>query len=122
MLLKFSYLFLLSGFLNCAWAQTQSPTTDQQKLQSLVEACTSAKTKDPVCEYIVTLKQIGDDSIEAIKQYVKLGPYQYYALTALNFALTGRLRFKTDSIFSDKGSYIFDYKKDEIFFIYQLDF
>lgn len=68
--------------------------TDDQKLDAIVQECERQQHRDKICDSLINLKNIGDDSIEAIKEYIELGVYQYYALTALNYALTGRLRIK----------------------------
>lgn len=65
-----------------------------KNISHLAEECLRQPKKDEVCSTIVNLKQIGDDSVEAIKQYVKLGPTEYYALTVLNVLVSKRLRVK----------------------------
>jgi hypothetical protein len=63
-------------------------------ISHLAEECLRQQTKDEICSTLVNMKQIGDDSVEAIKQYVNLGPTEYYALTVLNIIISKRLRIK----------------------------
>lgn len=72
----------------------QSQSVEDPKLDTLIQACQKAPRRDKICDALITLQMIGNDSIEAVKEYVELGPYEYYALTALNVALTGRLRVR----------------------------
>jgi hypothetical protein len=64
------------------------------KLETSIEECLKLPHRDKICDALINLKLIGDDSIEAVKEYIELGPLEYYVLTAANLALTGRLRIK----------------------------
>lgn len=79
------------------------------QLESLVQECNRQPHRDRICDGIITMKIIGEDSIEAVKEFINLGTYEYYLLTAANFVLTGRLRFKVPV---GKISLTVDYRKD----------
>ncbi len=51
--------------------------------------------KEGICNLILNVKQLGDDSIETIKEYMNLGPYQYAFLTVANMIANRRLRVKS---------------------------
>lgn len=64
----------------------------RQKIDELIAECQMGRSQAAVCLMILELKQLGDDAVETVKALVPLGPFEYFVLTALNFATTGRLR------------------------------
>jgi hypothetical protein len=85
LLLTFSVVFINSA---------SSFGESLNRISHLAEVCLQQQTKDEICSTLVNMKQIGDDSVEAIKQYADLGPTEYYALTLLNVIISKRLRIK----------------------------
>lgn len=91
------------------------------KLDALVQGCVRQANRDRICDSLITLQIIGNDSIEAIKEYVHLGVYEYYALTALNYAATGRLRLRFP-VFRGKWTATFDSQRDSTDLIFSTRF
>ena len=114
-MLKVFSIFLLLFFSLSSHGEEGRPTqTENKKIQidQLVAACISQQKKDQVCEGLIKLKQIGDDAVEAIKEYVQLGPFEYAVVTAANYAINGRLRIRSRSFLYKKAEHTYDYKKD----------
>lgn len=105
-------------------AQDAREKETQAKLDELYAACMQQKKKDKICDSVITAKQIGNDSVEFIKEYMNLSPAAYAALTLANMIATGRFRIKTNSFFYRKADHIYDYKtKDNtLTFIYEQRF
>ena len=82
------------------------------QLDALVSACEQQARRDEVCDGLIKLKQVGDDAVEAIKEYVNLGPFEYAVATALNYAVNGRLRVRSRSFIYRKAEHTYDYKRD----------
>jgi hypothetical protein len=107
------------------WADiptTQEEQERQAKLDDIVSSCTLQKKRDKICDSIITARQIGNDSVEFIKEYMDLPPYAYSMLTALNFLGTGRIRIKTKSSIFKKTDHIYDLQRDKITFIVERKF
>lgn len=94
----------------------------QLKIDTISDACHSAPHKDKICEGVVLLKQIGDDSVEAVKEYVDLGPKGYAALTVANWISIGRIRIRTRSFITSRANHTYDIQKDKTEFLFQMDF
>ncbi len=91
------------------------------KLDALVQGCLRQARRDRICDGLITLKMVGDDSIEAIKEYIDLGVYEYYMLTAANAALTGRIRVRFP-IFRGKWQVILDSQRDATDLVFSRSF
>lgn len=104
--------------------QDQKEQEKQAKLDELYAACMQQKKKDKLCDSVISAKQIGDDSVEFIKEYMNLTPTAYAMLTIANMMATGRFRIRTSSFISKKANHIYDYKtRDNSFtFIYEMTF
>ncbi|GIL17573.1 MAG: hypothetical protein BroJett040_13240 [Oligoflexia bacterium] len=113
--------FILTSLLVPITAHSTEETQAQQ-IDSLASACLQATKKDKICEAIITMKQIGDDSIEAIKEYIDLTPSQYAVLTAINYAASGRIRIRTNSKIIPGARHIYDIKKDTFMIYLEKDF
>lgn len=64
----------------------------QRSLSELIVACQIDRQKMPICRMIIELNQLGIDTVETIKTLIPMGPVEYFLLTSINFATTGRLR------------------------------
>lgn len=64
----------------------------QRSLSELIVACQIDRQKMPICKMIIELNQLGIDTVETIKTLIPMGPVEYFILTSINFATTGRLR------------------------------
>lgn len=93
-----------------AWSA--GPTDSDPKLDALINGCIREVRRDRICDSLVTLKEVGDDAIEAVKEYIALGPYEYYFLTVANIAVTGRARFRVP-VFQNRWQAVFDFRRDE---------
>ena len=106
-------------------AQTRTPTNPNSsdlKSDEIILSCQTAKRSDEICKALVGIKNIGDDSVEAIKEYVALGPYEYTALTAANMLATGRLRVRSKSFIHPAARHIYDFRKEEVTIVFEMPF
>lgn len=104
---------LLASSPGRAQFRPQNPEDDDKvQLDQLVNACLTAQSRDALCDTIIQIRQIGDDAVEMVKTYVKLGPFEYAMLTVANFAVTGRLRVKTQPLFYKDVENTIDYNTD----------
>lgn len=114
--IAFSFIFLFLNFSSTLLfaenqiSQDAREKENQAKLDELYSACMQQKKKDKLCDSVITAKQIGNDSVEYIKEYMKLSPAAYAALTLANMIATGRFRIKSKSFFYKKADHIYDYK------------
>lgn len=117
------YIFwlLLLGYSGPVQAQVQTPP-QAAKIDTIVNACIHANSKDKICEALVELKQIGDDAIEIIKNYYDLSPRDYAILTAVNVIIQGRFRIRTKSQLIPKATDIYDIRKDQFLYLIELSF
>lgn len=99
-----------------AWGQEADP-----KLDAIIQGCLQQPQRDKICDSLISLKIIGDDSIEAIKEYVELRPIHYYLLTLANYALTGRLRIHI-TIPRSPVKVVLDHRRDATEVILNADF
>lgn len=125
--MKFRILFVL------LLIPTPSPSAladvhTEQKIQEVINACAqhpshqAERDEDKLCKALVTFKNIGDDAIEAVKEYTNLTPRDYAILTVVNYMVTGRLRIRTKSFFIENGNNTLDIKKEEVVFITEFSF
>ena len=134
MYLRFKCIFIslvlfMASFLNTEVglaANSLDPYEQQKnaKIDELYSACIQQKKKDKLCDSVITAKQIGNDSVEYIKEYMELTPTMYALLTLANFASTGRIRIKTKSFLFKKAQHVYDYQRDDnkITFIFEKSF
>jgi hypothetical protein len=73
----------------------------------------TATVRDPICEGLVKLRNVGDDFIESIKEFVDLTPNQYFLLTLANAAIQRRVRFRTRVPGLKDGQFTMDLKEDK---------
>ncbi|MCE3009539.1 MAG: hypothetical protein LW875_02865 [Proteobacteria bacterium] len=73
----------------------ESESAKAGQIDEVIAACAQARKKDEVCDAIVKLKDIGNDALEAIKEFTNLTPAQYFALTVANAMAQGRIRIRT---------------------------
>lgn len=111
--------FALILLLPCAGFGASSLDTDP-KLDALVQGCAQQAHRDRICDSIVALHLVGNDAIEAVKEYADLGVYEYAALTALNYAATGRLRIRFPV--TKYWQATFDYQRDNTALIFSSKF
>lgn len=114
---KYTAAFLFLLFCHSAQAQYSSPQNaqqqqQQQKFDDLASACLRSVKKDKICEGIIGFQQLGYDTVEVIKEYIKLGPLEYATMTALNYAINGRVRIRTKSFIWPKWRHVYDIRKD----------
>lgn len=105
---------------NC-WSQ-EEPTEETQSVDEIIKACQASQNKDDICKALVRLREVGDDYIEAIKEYIDLGPYQYAILTVANMFATNRLRVRFGAFLIPKATHTIDMQKDEIKFTTEIRF
>ena len=106
-----------------AYPRLGYPEQDQQqKLSDLAAACVRAPKKDKVCDAIIEFQQLGYDTVEIVKEYVPLGPFEYATLTAINYGMTGRIRIRAKAPWSDQWRHVYDYKSDKSMFFIERDF
>lgn len=131
MILKTFLIVILSTFsLQSEFCQAALTAKDQReqeqqaKIDELYSACTQQKKKDKLCDSLIIARQIGDDSVEYIKEYMQLSPVGYAMLTFANMLATGRFRIKTASFFNKKAQHTYDYqaKNQTWMFIYEQRF
>jgi hypothetical protein len=103
-------------------SQPVSTAPTNAEFDALVKGCLKTAKKDPICDYVVTLQQVGLDSIEFVKEYANFGPYQYAFFTLANYAATRRVRIRTHSFLDEKGHHIYDLKNDYFVFWYERRF
>lgn len=72
----------------------------QRSLSELIIACQTDRQKLPICKMIIELNQLGIDTVETIKTLIPMGPMEYFLLTSINFAMTGRLRTDLPHLYS----------------------
>lgn len=111
-------LIFLSLFAHSLSTFGQEPIS----LNKLADACVAQQSQDSLCHVILDLRQIGNDSVEAIKQYIELGPYQYYSLTVLNALATSRIRIKSKSYLFKDGTQTIDLRPDSIIISIEVPF
>jgi len=112
----FALFILLFQFEVTAATRSITDPLEQErtaKLDELYSACMQQKKRDKLCDSVITAKQIGNDSVEYIKEYMDLSPTAYAFLTIANFISTGRFRIKTKSFFIKKAQHIYDYQRDD---------
>ncbi|PWU20345.1 MAG: hypothetical protein C5B49_04445 [Bdellovibrio sp.] len=123
----FKVIFFFMGLVLCysAAAQQASPASTPN-LDSLSQACREQNRKDKICDALITLQQLGNDSIEAIKEFVDLGPYSYTLLTVANFALQRRIRVRFPPMtvpgFRRRVSSTLDWQRDSISYTVSMEF
>lgn len=119
--LSFGVLACLSPDLSYSQDQEQkiSDADAEAKLLELSEACRKQQRTDVVCNFLVTIKQVGDDALEAIKAYVDLSENQYKALTVINVLATGRFRLKYKSGLTKTGMDTIDIQKDQFTYTFE---
>ncbi len=104
------------------FTHSATATEADDSLDLVIQGCLKSPNHDEICNAIVDLKNIGDDSIEAIKQYAKLTPRQYFALTIANALAKQRLRIRTKSYFFENANDTLDLRPDGFFLTFELKF
>lgn len=120
------FLFFSSSF-SFAALPTQTDPREQErqaKLDALYSACLQQKKRDKLCDSVITARQIGDDAVEFIKEYMDLSPAAYAMLTLANMLATGRFRIRTKSFLNPKANHVYDYqtKDNTMTIIYEQSF
>jgi len=80
-------------------------------IEDLVVACRYGYKQGNICEIIMELQQLGADAVETVKALIPLGPFEYFLLTAINFASTGRLRAQLKPIIHPQIKNTFEYRR-----------
>lgn len=108
-------LSLFSFGLRPAFADIAEPTGDNTDIQlnQLINACVTAIVRDPICDGLVKLRNVGDDFIESVKEFVDLTPRQYFLLTIANAAIQQRVRFRTRVPWIPDAQFTLDLKEEE---------
>lgn len=118
-------LFLLFAFSsNEAMSQELQSGEDsnlnaEAKILELSEACRKQQRTDIVCNFLVTIRQVGDDAVEAVKAYADLSEDQYKALTIINVLVTGRFRLKYKSGLTRTGMDTIDIQRDQFSYTFE---
>lgn len=125
-MVKATFIFLFLLLARQAGGQYVSPQTQQQQQQQktddLAAACIRSAQKDKVCEGLINFQQLGYDTVEIIKEYIHLGPFEYAAMTAINYAINGRVRIRTQSFIWPKWRHVYDFKQDGTMFYLERNF
>lgn len=103
-------------------ASSGPPSPQQIRTDELVLSCQTSRRQDEICRAIVVIKNVGDDSVEAVKEFVQLGSYEYAALTAINVVATGRLRLRSKSFLFPNARHIYDIRRDEVTIVFEAPF
>jgi len=82
------------------------------RLESMADSCLKSSQQDEICQSLIQLRQMGYDSVEAIKQYANLSQNQYTLLTIANAIATKKIRLRSKSYFLKDGYDILDIRKD----------
>lgn len=107
-----------------AFADISEPTGDNTntQLDQIINSCVTAAVRDPICDGLVKLRNVGDDFIESVKEFVDLTPRQYFILTLANATIQQRVRFRTRASFLPDGQFTLDLKEDESTAIVEFSF
>lgn len=119
--LLFSTMIFESGLAANSF-ENEKTRVNQIQLDQIADACQKQTKKDQICEAMIQLREIGTDTIEAIKHFANLTPTQYAILTAANSIANGRLRLRTQAQFWGKGSDTLDIQKQTVTYIFERDF
>jgi hypothetical protein len=121
--MKLVYLLLTSFFLLVSSKPARAEEAKNNvQLSTVVDACRTQANKDKICEALISLQQIGDDSIEAVKEYIDLSPRSYAILTAVNAIASGRLRIRTKSFVIKNANHTYDLRRDKAEFLFEMEF
>ena len=105
--------FALFGLSLPAAAEYVAPKESTIRIEELAAACAQYNKRDPICDAIVQLKQVGDDAVEAIKTFVNLGPAEYAVLTVANAVYTQRIRVRSHVPYLPKWNSTLDLQPDQ---------
>ena len=100
----------------------EAKAADEAKIDAVVNACRDKPKRDKICDALIEFKQVGDDAIELVKNYIQLTPRDYALLTIANILIQGRLRFKTRSNIIPDATDIYDIRTDQFFFSIEKSF
>ena len=98
-------------------AQLINEQTPKQQvpISQLSESCRVSRSQDQICKLILEIEQIGLDSVEAVKQYIKLTPTQYFMLTCANAIAQKRVRIRTQSRLFTNFTEVYDFQESKTF-------
>jgi hypothetical protein len=86
-------------------------------IADLVVACQHGYRQSNICDIIMELQQLGADMVETIKALMPLGPFEYFLLTVINFASTGRLRAQISPLIHPDIKNTIEYRQPGEFWI-----
>jgi hypothetical protein len=111
-ILSLPQLIAGSAFAHSEFNLTPRPEEQKVKFDEIADACRQSKNKDKICDIFIEARQIGDDALEAVKQYIELTKNQYAVLTVLNALATGRVRIRSQAYIVNEASLTLDLQKD----------
>jgi hypothetical protein len=121
------WIFFLTLALALNGIAAEDPTTQNQRinqvqLDQIADACQRQNRKDKMCEALIQLREIGDDAVEAVKNFANLTPTEYALLTAVNSIANGRVRVRTKARFFGNGADTLDIHKQTVALIFERTF
>lgn len=122
---KIKNFIFLSFFVFChSSLAAEDPPPEPRNIEALVNACVVQKSRDEVCKTLIKIKQLGDDYVEAIKEYADLSPDEYAILTTANMIVTKRFRIRYRSLLikHKKANDIFDYNNGDFTYSIEIPF
>lgn len=102
-------------------AEPKGDNSDIQ-LNQVINACVTATVRDPICDGLVKLRNVGNDFIESVKEFADLTPRQYFMLTVANAMIQQRVRFRTRVPTLKDGQFTLDLQEDESTAIVEFSF
>ncbi|PIS11783.1 MAG: hypothetical protein COT73_02170, partial [Bdellovibrio sp. CG10_big_fil_rev_8_21_14_0_10_47_8] len=102
-----------------------APTPSEEnsiKIDALTDSCLASSKRDEICEALIQFREIGSDSLEAIKAYIHLTPRDYALLTMANAIATGRVRIRTKSYLVEGATDTFDIQKNSTSYTFEIGF
>ena len=89
----------------------------ERNVADLVVACQQGYNQSNICEMIMELQQLGADAVETVKAIMPLGPLEYFILTMINLASTGRLRAQVQPFIHPDVKNTLEYRHPDEFWI-----
>jgi hypothetical protein len=84
----------------------------RDSINAVATACREMNNHEGACAVVQDIQNIGNDAIEAIKEYVNVGPFEYALLTLVNVGVSQRLRIRSQLPFRKDITQTIDIKKD----------
>lgn len=127
--LVYGLILFFTGPLGASFAHAQATTSSDKNsnehvnFDSLARACQTEAVRDKICEIIVNARDISNDAVEAVKQYVNLTPFEYAVLTTANAVANKRFRVRFRNPYTRrKVNQTLDIRKDSTMLYAEVDF